>query len=104
MKYLKIKIVKYVDDSQPGWVKCVFEDVQERQWSFVEKAPIVTSQQIGHGDNYPLDGEVECSLISEFTDSNNNKIVTIDLSSPLGIEAENGQSKFNVFESQIKNR
>jgi hypothetical protein len=66
------------------------------------KNPIVTSQHIGQGNNYPLEGKVECSIISEFTGSNNIKIVTIDLSSPLGIEAENGTTKFDVFEFQIR--
>ena len=41
---LKVKIIEYVDDSQPGWVRCTFTDAYGIEWSVIDKVPICYGQ------------------------------------------------------------
>ena len=45
---------------------------------------------------YPQTGFLSCQILYK-----NDKIIAIDISSPLGIETESGKSVFEVFEDQI---
>ena len=46
MNELKVKIVSYTEDSNPGWVMCTFQDIYGKSHSFEEKVPIVTENTL----------------------------------------------------------
>ena len=46
MKQLRITITKFVDDHQPGWVEAELVDAWRRKWTFVEKIPSFTDEDI----------------------------------------------------------
>lgn len=102
MKFLEVKIVELVDADFPGWVKCVFRDIDNIEWHIVEKAPVVSLENFNSETVLPKDGQVGCEIIGEFVDRNNKRILRIDTSRPWGIEEEGGQTVFDVFEYQIK--
>lgn len=96
MGTLKINIIAYVDDWYPGWVKCIFKDANNKEWSFIEKVPVVTVENLTAGSKYPIEGYVECEILNK-----SSEIVKINLSNPLGIQTEDGRTIFEVHENQI---
>jgi hypothetical protein len=94
---LKVKIVSYTEDSNPGWVMCTFQDIYGKSYSFEEKVPIVTEEYLDSNSEYPKDGVVACQVLTV-----NNKIITVDISKPYCIQTEEGLSVFDVFADQLK--
>jgi hypothetical protein len=43
---VRVEIVRYTDDHQPGFVECHLSDVAGRVWSFEEKVPVVTVEDL----------------------------------------------------------
>ena len=41
MRRLKIKILKFHNETQPGWVKCSFVDKNKIEHFFIEKIPVI---------------------------------------------------------------
>ncbi len=94
---LKVKIIEYVDDSQPGWVRCTFTDAYGVEWSVIEKVPILTDKYLDKKSDYPQNGIISCVILDE----KNIDIVKIDTSRPIFIEAETGEHEFYIFKSQL---
>jgi hypothetical protein len=102
MKCLLVKIIEYVDDSQPGWVRCAFKDIAGKEWSLVDKVPIVTREWLNADTVYPKDGEIACQIIGERFSADDRKILTIDISVPIALETEDGEIKFDVYSDQVE--
>ena len=43
MAELKVEITRFVDEHQPGFVACEFQDANGRRHTFIEKVPLVTA-------------------------------------------------------------
>ena len=100
IKYeLQVKIIEFVDDSNPGFVKCMFTDITGKEYSFIEKVPIVSYEFLDQKSQYPQNGEIECIVLKREIDEVQNEIITIDLSDR--IETENKETIFKVFSNQI---
>jgi hypothetical protein len=93
---LKIKILTYTDNSQPGWVRCCFSDIHKRVHYVDEKVPVITELDLTEESEYPQDGYIRCEVITT-----NDNVVTIDISNPFSLEDENGETIFKVFSDQI---
>jgi hypothetical protein len=93
---LKVKIIAYVDDHQPGWVRCTFTDSLGSEWYITEKVPVVTGEYLNENSNFPKDGFICCIIEKE-----NNDTVTINIDKPISIETENGETIFTVLKNQI---
>lgn len=96
MVELKIQIVSYTHDHNPGWVKWSFTDIFGNVHFFEEKVPVVTTEYLDANSSYPQTGSIKCQAIHK-----NKNAVTIDISHPLGIETGSGKTIFEVFEDQI---
>jgi hypothetical protein len=96
IKDLKVHITGYVDDWQPGWVKCVFTDAYGIEWSIIEKVPVVSAADLNAETRYPVETTIQCEVINEAAD-----IVTINLDKPWGISEQGGRTIFEVFEDQL---
>lgn len=96
IKELKVQITEYVDDWNPGWVKCVFFDAYGKEWSFVEKVPAITTKHLDAETEYPIDITVPCEVIGK-----SGIIITVDLEKPYGIAEQGGKTIFDVFENQL---
>jgi len=59
---LSVQIVRFVDDSFPGWVECQFTDAVGRVHTLIEKYPMVTAQMLDADSQYPQTGVVECGM------------------------------------------
>ncbi|MCR5888868.1 hypothetical protein LRS06_14055 [Hymenobacter sp. J193] len=100
MAELTVTIKEFFDDAQPGWVRAIFYDIDRKQWSIVEKIPIVTEDDLDEHSHYPQQGLVATS-IRETYKLDGQEIAVIDLSQPDSICAEDGTEVFHVFKEQL---
>ena len=66
---VRVEIVRYTDDHQPGFVECRLTDVSGRVWSFEEKVPVVTDEYLDAGSRYPCVGSVGCAVLDRDGDT-----------------------------------
>jgi len=97
MEGIKVDIIEYVDDHQPGWVKCLFIDAEGSEWSIIEKVPIVSQENLNSESKYPIVGYIAGKISNKRLDNNFKEIATIDLSTPWGISEESGRTIFDIF-------
>lgn len=95
---VKVKIIAYVDNSQPGWVRCVLTDLYNKEWYFTEKVPIVTTNYLDENTEYPQNGIINCIVTSDKTENN---YVEIDTSIPYGVYTEDGITNFTILRTQL---
>jgi hypothetical protein len=62
---LAADIVRFVDESQPGWVKCEFVDAEGQRHTLIDKVPIFTVDGLNETSEYPRPGQVRCELITQ---------------------------------------
>lgn len=96
MTGVRVQIVRYADDSQPGWVECRLMDAHGRSWSFLEKAPVVSSAPLDASSDYPQPGVIACQVLGRTGD-----IVRIDTSQPWDVASTEGQAQFDVPEGLL---
>ena len=97
IKELKIIILAYIDNSNPGWIRCCFTDIHRSLHYFIEKVPVITLLELDENSTYPQDVTILCKVIDI-----NGKKATVDISKPWGIEDENGEAVFAINENRIK--
>lgn len=98
---LHVRIVRFVDAHQPGWVACEFVDAENRSHTVVDKVPIFTADDIDQNTKFPLPGIMQCELISQLRDANGRDLVRISTERPSNIASEDGLSEFTVLSSQL---
>lgn len=102
MKLLLVTIIEYISSgSHPDWVRCRFEDVHGRLWSIFEKVPVVTPYGFDENTPLPHPAYVAVRILTTYRDALNREVVTVDTAAIWGIETVNGESVFDVFDSQI---
>jgi hypothetical protein len=103
MPALLVNVVRYVsDDPQPGIVECVFIDAYDQSHFFHEKTAIVSAKNLLSSSIYPVEGDFECEIIEELTDSSGNSLARVCTERPWGIESLSGETSFLVKSSQVK--
>lgn len=103
MTIIRVPIVRWVDDHNPGWVECALTDVAGLTWSLVDKLPIFSEDvNLDANSNYPQPGELACEIVGEEADSRGRKIIIIDTRSPWGVEAVDGTTRFHVLPEQVE--
>ncbi len=98
---VRVTITRYVEDYQPGVVECCLTDAAGRQWTFIEKAPVVTTGDCHPTSPYPLDGCIECTVLGRISGDAGHDLIEITTQEPLYIESTDGQSVFTVFATQV---
>jgi hypothetical protein len=101
LKAIKIKIIKFITDGQPGFVECIFFDALNKKHIIQDKVPIVTEKYLDAKSEYPQDGLLACKIINERVDSSGNKIITVNTTEPCCVETIDGLTEFNVLEEQL---
>ena len=97
---VRVDIMRYTDDSQPGWVECYLTDAHGHRWSFVEKVPIVTAAYLDAASNYPQPGVIACEVVERRRDGR-REIMTIDTERPWHVESTTGETRFEVCSEQV---
>ena len=99
MLAIKVKITRFVDDHQPGWVECSFVDAHGRTHLFIEKAPVVSLEHLDASSSYPTDGVIGC-IVVKGSDSMQG-MVTVSTEEPWYIESDEGLLLFDVWNDQL---
>jgi hypothetical protein len=95
---LAVRIVRFVDDSFPGWVECQFADAAGRVHTIVDKYPTFTPEMLDSQSQYPRSGEVQCEILNRSQDARGEELVQIRMP---GIESTEGLSEFVVLSTQL---
>ena len=98
---VSVQIVRYVDDWQPGWVEVRLLDASGREWVFVDKCPIFSAETLDAESDYPRPGIIRCEVLASRRDGLGREVCTIDTARPDGVEAEGGETKFDVLAEQL---
>jgi hypothetical protein len=101
MPEVLVEICRYVDDHPPGWVECKLTDGWGREWTFVEKVPVVTAAYLDANSAYPQPGHIACRVVERRQDADGREVVTIDTEQPWGVESTTGEVRFEVRPNQL---
>jgi hypothetical protein len=99
--YLRAQITRWIDDDQPGIVECWFMDRFGREWSIIEKLPVVTEAALCADSQFPQPAFIGCTIISRGRDNSGLETIEIATQAPWGIEATDGAAIFQVFTHQL---
>jgi hypothetical protein len=98
----RVEIRRYVDDSDPGWVEFWLTDADGVAWSFVEKVPVVSAEDLDTNTCYPVAAVIACRVIERRVGADGKEVVVIDMEDPWGIESTTGQTRFVVRPEQLQ--
>ena len=99
---IRASIVRWDSDDNPGFVECRFTDRFGKEWVFVEKLPIVSSDSVLDGtSSYPQPAWIACEIVSHGRDELNREIVEVDTERPDGIWSVDDVSRFHLFRVQL---
>ena len=101
LRNLAVQITRFVDNHQPGWVICEFTDAQGSRHTFVEKVPVLTSEDLRAGTIYPRPGSLPCEILARWQDSAGTELVRISTARPLDDKSAEGLSEFVVTADQL---
>jgi hypothetical protein len=98
---VSIKIVRFIDDDQPGWVACELMDASGYTHTLVDKVPIFTIASLDANSLYPQPGFIACEVISRWQDGEGRQLVRINTAKPFGVDSDEGVTEFVVLSEQI---
>lgn len=101
MTAVAISIECFVDEHQPGFVECRLVDAHGQSHLFVEKAPVVSSEDLGPASVYPRPGVIGCVVEAEWTDAQGRALARVDTERPWSVASTTGATRFVVLASQI---
>ena len=96
-----VRIVRFVDDYQPGIVACELIDADGRSHTLIDKAPIFTDESLDASSEYPRPGVVRCTAPRTWRDEGGRDLIAINTATPYSIESVEGLSDFVVLRSHV---
>src|SRR5690348_2990342 len=102
MLVIRVTIIRYIKDSQPGWVECKLTDARGNEWLFIEKTPVVTLARLDANSHYPQPGVIACHIIDKWQDADGYEMITVDTDKPWGVESTTGRTRFDVHLDQLQ--
>lgn len=96
-----VQIERFVDDHFPGFVECRLVDALGYSHLFIEKVPVVTTENLGSDSSYPCAGTIACEVESELSDEQGRKLLRVNTGRPWSVESTEGLSSFLVLSSQV---
>jgi len=96
MHFISASIVRFVDDSQPGWVECEFYDANGHGHILTGKVPIFTDKMLDAHSIYPAPGEIPCEVLKRFQDAKGRFLASVTTDKPCSLESAEGLSEFTV--------
>jgi len=94
---IKVKIERFTDDANPGWVECSVVDAAGVVQLFDQKVPWVTAEDLDARSTYPRDGIIDCSIISTRRGADGREVLSVYVD----CGSRSGQTEFEVFREQV---
>ena len=101
MPSVAIQISRFVDEYQPGIVECVLVDAFGERHVFVDKAPVVSTENLGPTSSYPRPGAIACEVIVEWSNEDGQALSRVNTKRPCGVESTEGLTEFVVPASEV---
>jgi hypothetical protein len=79
---VRVRISRYIDAAQPGWVECRLVDALEYEHVFVEKVPVVTKAHLDAASSFPEAGYIACIVVDRNERDDGRQFVHIDTQTP----------------------
>jgi hypothetical protein len=98
---IRVDIIEWIDDAQPGVVACRLIDASGREHTFIDKAPIFTSDELNQHSTYPQPGWIACELVSRRQDAEGRTLITVDTEQPWHVTSADDITRFEVLSTQI---
>lgn len=98
---VRIEILRFVADDQPGWVECRLVDALGRVHLFVEKAPIVSEAPLDRDSSYPQPGAIAGVLLARHVDVDGSSSFVVDTERPHGVTSSEDVHRFTVRREQL---
>ena len=95
-----LKIVRFISDSQPGFVAGELVDAYGRVHTFEDKVGVITSDHLTADSNYPCEGEQACTILHRWTEDG-RELVRICTGWPLDNPSTKGEYHFVVLGEQL---
>ncbi|WP_431104074.1 hypothetical protein [Roseateles noduli] len=99
---LPIQISRFVDEHFPGFVECVLVDAFGKAHVFIEKVPVITTENLVSTSSYPRPGAMDCEVVAEWTDDNGRALSRVNTERPWDVESTEGLSEFVVSTSALQ--
>jgi hypothetical protein len=100
MLSLRVSIIRFVDEHQPGFVECEFTDANGTVHTLVDKVPIFSMEELRSDSIYPKPGFARCEVLERSRDSR-GQLARVTIAKPDGLESSRQLSEFVVLESQL---
>ena len=100
--YIRAQIIRRVTDDFPGFVECRFADMLGREWSVIEKLPVLTNADLRSNSQFPLPVLIACEVVAGGQDDAGREIAEITTMTPFSIEATDGTTCFQLFAEQLQ--
>lgn len=98
---VNVIITRFFDPHEPGVVECKLIDAHGKEWLFIEKVPVVSTELLDADSSYPQPGIIGCEIVERQVDGNGDAIVLIDTELPWHIESISNETKFTVYAHQL---
>jgi hypothetical protein len=94
---IKVEIIEYINEEPfPGIVKCKFKDIYGKEWEFIDKTAIFSTENITKMTKLPINGFIRGKIIWE-----KNSIICFCTNEPDYIESIEGEKIFYLNKNQI---
>jgi hypothetical protein len=98
--YVKVEILHYLEDCQPGIVEFKLTDAFGRNWYFVDKVSYLSDFTPEHNSVYPQQGSLPCKIRHRFVDGIGRNLVQIVVSEVFHLAAD--EYVFDVLANKIE--
>lgn len=100
--YIRAKIMRWVSDDFPGVVECRFSDRFGREWTIVEKLPVLSDADLRSDSQFPQPALIACEVVARRRDDAGREITDITIKTPWTIEATDGTTSFQLYAEQLR--
>lgn len=104
MTELVVQIERFVDEHQPGFVERSLVDALGKKHFFVEKVPIVTTEDLWSDSQYPRPGVIACQVQREWRADDGLLLAQVSTELPWHVESTSGESCFVVLAIQLRSQ
>ena len=101
MTKIAVDITRFVNSEQPGWVEFNLLDAFGKTHTFIEKVPVLTTQDLNEKSIFPVSTVITCETIKKWTDENGRHLLQINTENPWNLESTTGDTKFIVEASKV---
>jgi hypothetical protein len=101
MTCLRVDIVAFVDESFPEFVRCAFADANGKRHTFIEKIPVVTTEDLWSDSIYPQQGTVPCEKVESSVGGPARGLARVTIGVGDSMDLPGYSEQFIVRESQL---